>query len=233
MPVLLGGAALTRQLCRGGLRRGLCLRPRRLCARCLRRAASDGQGDRQRLRRLPGRGRRRSAAGKARNTDAHAGPGRCARVPAGRCRRGARLRRAELHARRAGADAAVLGRARDRRRRRRRSCRSSTSAASTSSSGASASRAGRWTSSWAGRSQELRPVHAADAGDAARQQDILRPQAAYGYWKAAGRGQRPDPVRRRRHDASSRASPCRASRSEDGDCASPISSATSTTPSAT
>ncbi len=44
------------ELCRGCLRAGLWLRPRRLCARCVRRAASDGQGDRQRVRRLPGGG---------------------------------------------------------------------------------------------------------------------------------------------------------------------------------
>ena len=50
-------------------------------------------------------------------------------------------------------DAAVLGRARDRGARRRRSCRSSTSAACTSSSGDSGSRAVRWTISSAGRSR--------------------------------------------------------------------------------
>ena len=51
--------------------------------------------------------------GKARNTVAHAGPGGCARVPPGRCRRRAGAPPA-ADARRAGGDAAVLGRARDR-----------------------------------------------------------------------------------------------------------------------
>ena len=89
IPVLLGGAALTRNYVEDDCVTRLCLRPRRLCARCVRRAASDGQGHRQRLRRLPRRdpvqARRQGAQYRA-----HSGPGRCARVPAGRCRRGAR-----------------------------------------------------------------------------------------------------------------------------------------------
>ena len=49
IPVMLGGAALTRNYVEDDLRAGLRLRPGRLCARCVRRAAPDGQGHRQRL----------------------------------------------------------------------------------------------------------------------------------------------------------------------------------------
>ena len=82
------------QLCRGRLRARLCLRAGGLCARCLRRAASDGQGHRQRLRRLSWRRCRRSASGKARNTArARLGQADARAVPPGgrgnACRRGA------------------------------------------------------------------------------------------------------------------------------------------------
>ncbi len=45
--------------------------------------------------------------------------------------------------------------------------------------------------------QELRPVMRRMLG-ICEAEGILKPQAVYGYWKAAGRGQRPDPVRSRR-----------------------------------
>ena len=48
IPVMLGGAALTRSYVEDTCVAGLWLRPRGLCARCVRRAAPDGQGDRQR-----------------------------------------------------------------------------------------------------------------------------------------------------------------------------------------
>ena len=66
IPVLLGGGA-DPQLRRGRLRQRLRMRARRLCARCVRRAAPDGQGRRQRVRRLSG-GVQSKRAGKSRNT---------------------------------------------------------------------------------------------------------------------------------------------------------------------
>ena len=62
----------------------------------------------------------------------------------------------------------------------------------------------------------------------AEAQDILQPQAAYGYWKAAGQGNDLVAVRAGRHDRGLPASPCRASRRRMAS-ASPTSSATSTT----
>ncbi len=78
IPVLLGGAALTRNYVEDDCVARLCQRARRLCARCVRRAASDGQGDRQRVRRLPGGGAG-APRGQGAQHHAHAGPGRCAR----------------------------------------------------------------------------------------------------------------------------------------------------------
>ena len=68
IPVLLGGAALTRSYVEDDCVARLCLRPRRLCARCVRRAAPDGQGHRQRVRRLPRRDPGASAPARPRNT---------------------------------------------------------------------------------------------------------------------------------------------------------------------
>ena len=73
---------------------------------------------------------------------------------------------------------------------------------------------------------------AAHAGICARQQDILRPQAAYGYWKAAGQGNDLIVFEQDGTHRTVRASPCRASRRRTAS-ASPISSATWTTRSAT
>ncbi len=88
IPVLLGGAALTRNYVEDDCVRAYGVRAGRLCPRRLRRPASDGSGDRQRVRRLSGGG-----AGQARRQGAqygaHLGPGRREGVPAGRCRRGA------------------------------------------------------------------------------------------------------------------------------------------------
>ena len=61
---------------------------------------------------------------------------------------------------------------------------------------------------------------------------IFAPQAAYGYFKAAGEGNDDRPVRRDRQPASSPASRCRA-RPRRAACASPTSCATSTSRSAT
>ena len=80
IPVLLGGAALTRNYVEDDCVARLCRRPRRLCARRVRRAASDGQGHRQRVRRLPG-GDAVQARGQGAQHRAHAGPGRREGVP--------------------------------------------------------------------------------------------------------------------------------------------------------
>ena len=60
------------------------------------------------------------------------------------------------------------------------------------------------------------------------EQEILQPQAAYGYWKAAGQGNDLIVFDTGRHDRSWRGSRCRGSRRRTAS-ASPISSATSTT----
>ena len=138
------------QLRRGRLRAGLCLRPRRLCAGRLRRAAPDGQGHGQRVRRLPGRdpGQARRQGAQQARTLGQADP---------RAFRRSTSRYAgtppPADARRAGARAAILGRAGHRGAHPRRSCPSSTSAACINSSGASGSKAARWTISSAGRSR--------------------------------------------------------------------------------
>ena len=91
IPVLLGGAALTRNYVEDDCVQRLCLRPRRLCAGCVRRAASDGQGDGQRIRRLS-RGDPGQALGQGAQHRAHAGPGGCSALSAPSmsawCRRG-------------------------------------------------------------------------------------------------------------------------------------------------
>ena len=74
---------------------------------------------------------------------------------------------------------------------------------------------------------ELRPVLHRILEIAIRE-NILVPQAAYGYWRCAAAGQRCDPLRRRPASARSRALPSRA-RTAKAACASPISCATSTT----
>ena len=90
--------------------------------------------------------------------------------------------------RRAGAGAAVLGRrGRSRGCRSRRSCPISTSACSTNSSGATGRTAARSPNTRNGRGSELRPVLSRII-DIAIREDILVPQAAYGYWRCAAEG---------------------------------------------
>ena len=91
IPVLLGGAALTRNYVEDDCVRVLCLRAGGLCARCVRRAAPDGQGDRQRVRRLSGGGAgqaRRARRATPRARWARPMRGRSARWMSARCRRG-------------------------------------------------------------------------------------------------------------------------------------------------
>ena len=85
-------------------------------------------------------------------------------------------------ARRAGARAAVLGRARDRGVPAKAIVPFSTSAGSTSSSGASASRAARWTISKAWAKRELRPVMRRMLADV---RQAGHPAAAGGLWLLA------------------------------------------------
>ena len=112
VPVLLGGAALTRGYVEDDCVRAYACGRVAYAPRCIRWPAPDGQGHRQRVRRLSGCG-----AGQARRQGAqsvaHAGPGGCARIPAGGCRHGAGAA-PTADARRAGNGAAVLGCARDR-----------------------------------------------------------------------------------------------------------------------
>ena len=143
------------QLRRGRLRPRLCQRradrPRRLCPGCLRRPAPDGQGHRQRLRRLPRRGAI-EAQGQVEERKPDAGHRRPARLRPGGCRL-CRGTPPPADRRTADAGAALLGRPRHRNPRPRPSSPSSTSAASTNSSGASGSRAARWKTSSAGPSR--------------------------------------------------------------------------------
>ncbi len=89
IPVMLGGAALTRNYVEDDCVHVLCLRPGGVCARCVRRPAPDGPGDRQRLRRLPGR-RAVQADRQGAQHQAHAGPGGQGGVPPGGRGAGAR-----------------------------------------------------------------------------------------------------------------------------------------------
>ena len=87
IPVLLGGAALTRNYVEDD-----CVRAYASGRVAYARDAFDGLHLMDQRRPATGstitsRRCSRKRAGKARNTDAHAGPGRCAGVPAGRCRR--------------------------------------------------------------------------------------------------------------------------------------------------
>ena len=226
------GAARRRRadphLCRGRLRPRLCLRPGRLCARRVRRAASDGQGDGQRLRRLS-----RGGAGQARGARRATSRARSAkpmRAPSARsmsawCRRAARRLTRDVPVPRPPfwgarmierAPKAMVPFVNERRlyqfhwgfRKQ-----------------------GRRLDDFLGwAKQELRPVMKRMLALCEAEQ-ILRPQAAYGYWKAAGQGNDLI-VFDEDGTTSSRASPCRASRRRMA-CASPTSSATSTTASAT
>ncbi len=90
IPVLLGGAALTRNYVEDDCVRAYCLRPRRLRARRVRRAAPDGQGDRQRFDDYLAAVQAKRV-GKPRNTRARwARPmrARSGRSMSARCRRG-------------------------------------------------------------------------------------------------------------------------------------------------
>ncbi len=151
IPVLLGGAALTRNYVEDD-----CVRAYACGRVAYARDAFDGL---HLMDRVTGNGfddylaaLQSKRAGKARNTAAHAGPGRCQGVPPGRCGGGAGAA-ATADAGRAGGRAAVLGRAHRARPRRKPSCRSSTSAACINSSGVFASRAAAWRTSSAGRSR--------------------------------------------------------------------------------
>ena len=228
IPVLLGGAALTR-----GYVEDDCVRAYACGRVAYGRDAFDGLHLMDKVvgngvRRLPGRG-----AGQARRQGAqsvaHAGPGGCARVPPGGCRHGAGAAPA-ADARRPVGGAAVLGRAGDR-------------------GGTQGDRAVRQ------RAQPVPvPVGLPEAGPFARRFPRLGEAGAAsgdaahagavrggGHPAAAGRvrllagggpGQRPDHLRRRTAARNSPASPCRASRRRTAN-ASPTSSATSTTPNAT
>ena len=88
---------------------------------------------------------------------------------------------------RSGRGTTVLGREGDRGRIRKRSCRWSTNAACISSSGGFANRARSLDDFLGWAKQELRPVMRRMLTLCA-EQNILRPQAAYGYWMAAAQG---------------------------------------------
>ena len=228
IPVLLGGAALTRNYVEDD-----CVRAYACGRVAYARDAFDGlhlmdkvtgNGVRRLSGRGPGQARRQGAQHRA-----HAGPGRCARLPPGGRRRGAGPAPA-ADARRAGADAAVLGRARHR-------------------GGAEGDRAVH---------QRAQPVsipvglpeagplpggfpRLGEAGTAPGDAAHAGAVRGGGHPAAAGRlrlleggrpGQRPDHVRAGRQHRSLPASPCRASRRRMAS-ASPTSSATWTTPSAT
>ena len=79
--------------------------------------------------------------------------------------------------------------------------------------------------------KELRPVLAGLVAEAEAER-IFAPQAAYGYFKAAGEGNDDRPVRRGGHRRARPLRACRA-RPRRAACASPTSCATSTSPSAT
>ena len=136
------------------------------------------------LRRLSGRG-----AGQARRQGAqyrpHAGPGRCARVPPGRCRRGAGAPPA-ADARRAGVEPPFWG----------ARVIEATPKAIVPFVNERSLYQFQWGFRKQGRSlddflgwakQELRPVMRRMLA-LCEAEDILQPQAAYGYWKAAGQG---------------------------------------------
>ena len=149
---MLGGAALTRALCRGGLRQGLCLR----AGSPMRATPSTGSALMDRIVGNDFDGHlaevQQKNAGRPVEPEAQARPRRrCAAAAPGRPRGDpAAPRRAEP--RRAGAGAAVLGRRRRSRAcRSRRSCRTSTSACSTNSSGATGRTAARSPSTRSGR----------------------------------------------------------------------------------
>ena len=183
-------------LCRGGLRQGLCHRPRRLCPRRLRRARADGQDRHRPVRRASRRGpgeearAARSSQSRKLGRAADAAP-----IAPGRCRGDPPApRRADP--RRAGAAAALLGPAHDR---------------------AGAGQGDRALSQRAHalpipmglpqRRQEPRRIPRMGARtscgrsctrilEIAIREDILVPQAAYGYWPCAAEGNDRDPVRR-------------------------------------
>ena len=229
IPVLLGGAALTRNYVEDDCVRAYALRPRRLCARRVRRAAPDGQGDRQRLRRLPrgGAGAARSASRATRartlgQADARAfRPVDVAAVQAAA---------AAADAGRGGADAAVLGRA------RARGAAEGDRAVHERAQPLPVPVGIPQTGPLAGGFPRLgeagaAPGDAAHAG-AVRGRGHPAPAGGLRLLEGGGPGQRPDRVRRRRRAPSWRASRCRGSRRRTAS-ASPISSATSTRPSAT
>ena len=229
IPVLLGGAALTRNYVEDDCVARLCLRPRRLCARCVRRAASDGQGDRQRRSTITSR----------------------------RCRRGASARRATPRARwarpmRGRSGRSMSPRCSERRRRLTRDVPVPTPPFWGARVIEAAPKAivpfinerslyqFQWGFRKQGRSledflgwakQELRPVM--------RRMLALceargHPAAAGGLrlLEGGGPGQRPDPVRHGRQHRAGALRPAAPAEARTAS-ASPTSSATSTTPSAT
>ncbi len=232
VPVLLGGAALTRRYVEED-----CASSYGAGAVAYARDAFDGLGahgpGRAQVVRRERAGREDGARGEAAEPRAHIGPRvRCGGggAQADRPRGIARAtRRAVARARRAGA--ALLGHARRRRSCRcGRSCLISTSACSINSTGATARTGARSPNTGVWARQELRPI-LDTLLDRVIAEDILQPRAVYGYFPLRRRGQRRDPLRRGRQ-ASSRASPSRA-RPRKAACASPISSATRATARAT
>ena len=176
----------------------------------------DGQGHRQRVRRLSGGGAGASRVGKARNTTRTLGQADAkAFRPVDVLAVQARRRRLTQDV--AGDRAALLGRSRDRGAAARRSCRSSTSAACINSSGASGSRAAALDEFLGWAKQELRPVMRRMLA-LCEEQDILQAAGGLRLLEGGRPGQRPHHVRRRTARPSFAASPCRASRSEDGEC---------------
>ena len=87
IPVMLGGAALTRGYVEDDCVRAYACGRVAYGSRRVRWPAPDGQGGRQRVRRLPG-GRAGQARREGAQSVAHVGPGGCACVPSGGCRHG-------------------------------------------------------------------------------------------------------------------------------------------------
>ena len=190
LPVMLGGAALTRQFVEQDCVRAYAERPGRLRPRRLRRAPPDGP-DRQRQasRATSPSGRRSSRRGPSGARPRASSPRSMARRP----------RSARSTSRRAVCAATNCPTASRSRRRRsgarswssgcrsRRWCPISTRTCSTSSTGATRRTGAHSRSSSAWAAKELRPILAALVEEAEAER-VFAPQAVYGYWPAAGAG---------------------------------------------
>ena len=196
LPVMLGGAALTRRYVEEDCVKSYACGRVAYARDAFDGLALDGPHRRQRFRRPPRRTapeeRRPRRSTRARKLGRAADPRPLRPVDFEEIR----LRRAELTR---GVPVPVppfWGRAdRSPGCRPRRSCPTSTSACSINSSGATGRTAARSPNTRRGRRTELRPVLHRILEIAIRE-DILVPQAAYGYWRCAAAGQRRDPVRR-------------------------------------